>query len=156
MRKELDAIDRRILRSLQRDATQRLDALAEAAGLSSTACWRRIKRLEEEGVIEKRVTLLSPRALGLSLTGFVMVRTGKHTEAWLSRFAEAVALMEEVVEVHRMTGDIDYMLKVVMPDLASYDRLYRRLIRIAGIKDVSASFSMETLKGTTELPLSAI
>lgn len=109
--------------------------------------------MEKEGVIEARVTLLSQRALGLTLTGYVMIRTGNHSDEWLSRFAEIVARLDEVVEFHRMTGDVDYLLKVVAPDLERYDQLYRKLIRVPGIRDVSASFSMERIKSTTALPL---
>ncbi len=152
-RKNLDAIDQRILRCLQCDATLSLDQLADTACLSATACWRRIKRLEEAGVIERRVTLLSQRALGLMLTGFVTIRTDTHSDDWLTRFASLVESMDEVVEFHRMTGDVDYMLKVVAPDLESYDQLYRKLIRVPGIRDISASFSMERIKATTALPL---
>ncbi len=104
-------------------------------------------------MIEARVTLLSQRALGLTLTGYVMIRTDNHSDEWLSRFAAIVARVDEVVEFHRMTGDVDYLLKVVAPDLESYDQLYRRLIRVQGIRDVSASFSMERIKSTTVLPL---
>lgn len=109
--------------------------------------------MEEEKVIEARVTLLSQRALGLSLTGYVMIRTDDHSDEWLARFAALIQSMEEVVEFHRMTGDVDYLLKIVAPDLESYDMLYRKFIRISGIRDVSASFSMERIKSTTVLPL---
>lgn len=153
LRKSFDLIDRRILESLQRDARLSLADLADAAGLSSTACWRRVKRLEDDGIIERRVTLLSQKALGLGLTGFVMIRTGKHNVTWLKRFADVVSGMEEVIEFHRMTGDVDYLLKIVAIDLESYDAIYRRLIGINGIKDVSATFSMEKIKGTTTLPV---
>ena len=152
-RKNLDAYDRKILRSLQADATLSLDRIAEIACLSATACWRRVKRLEEEKIIEGRVTLLSQRALGLMLTGYVMIRTDAHSDDWLERFSTLIHTMDEVVEFHRMTGDVDYLLKIVTPDLESYDLLYRKLIRIPGIRDVSASFSMEKIKATTALPL---
>ncbi|WEK45147.1 MAG: Lrp/AsnC family transcriptional regulator [Candidatus Andeanibacterium colombiense] len=152
-RKNLDSIDRKILRILQADATLSLDRIAEVANLSATACWRRIRRMEEDGVIEARVTLLSQRALGLALTGYVMIRTDNHSDEWLERFAALIQSMEEIVEFHRMTGDVDYLLKIVAPDLESYDQLYRKFIRIPGIRDVSASFSMERIKGTTALPL---
>lgn len=152
-RTDLDSIDRKILRILQADASVSLDRIAESAGLSSTACWRRVKRLEKSGVIEARVTLLSQRMLGLALTGYVMIRTNTHSDEWLEQFAALVRSLEEVVEFHRMTGDVDYLLKVVAPDLDSYDRLYRKLIRVPNIRDISASFSMSKIKETTALPL---
>jgi Lrp/AsnC family transcriptional regulator len=151
--RDFDPIDRRILACLQRDAGQSMDAIAERAGLSAAACWRRIKKLEADGVVVGRVALLSAPALGLPLTGFVSIRVTKHSQAWADRFAETVKALDHVVEFHRMTGDIDYLLKIVAPDLTGYDALYRRLIKIPGLKDVSASFSMDRIKETTELPL---
>jgi len=153
---KLDAIDRRILRQLQRDATQSLAELADAAGISQTACWRRIKRLEQDEVIQQRVTLLSHQALGLGLIGFVMIRTSNHSDSWLEKFAAGVRAIPEIIEFHRMAGDVDYLLKIVAPDIAGYDAIYKKLIKVAELSDVSASFSMEQIKYTTELPLDAV
>lgn len=129
--------------------------MAEQVGLSQTPCWKRIQRLEAEGVITRRVALLQPEALGLGLTVFVSIEAGDHSPAWLARFAAAVADLPEVVEVHRMAGDIDYMLRVVTRDIAAYDGFYKRLITAVPIKNVSSRFSMERVKSTTALPLPA-
>lgn len=153
VRKDLDSIDRRLLAILQRDASRTLDALAPKVALSATACWRRIQRLKEIGIIGARVDLLSQEALGLKLTGFVTVRTANHSEAWLRRFGTTIAAMPEVVELHRMAGDIDYLLKIVAADLAAYNEIYRAIIQIGDLTDVSATFSMERIKFTTELPI---
>ncbi len=149
----MDATDKAILRELQRDSTASVADLAKAAGLSPTPCWRRVKRLEETGVIRRRVALVDPAAVNLALTAFVAVRTSQHTEAWLKKFAEGVRAIPEVVELHRMSGDIDYLLKVVCPDMRTYDAVYKKLIKVADLTDVSSTFSMEALKYTTELPL---
>lgn len=150
----MDAIDLRILAALQRDASGSVSEVAERAGVSQTPAWKRIKRLEQAGVIRKRVVVLDADALNLKLIGYVQVRTSQHTDAWLKRFAAAIQKIPEVVECHRMAGDIDYLLKVVAPDMAGYDAIYKNLIRLAELSDVSASFSMEQIKHTTELPLS--
>jgi Lrp/AsnC family transcriptional regulator len=150
---ELDSADLAILRELQRDATASVADLARAAGLSSTPCWRRVRRLEEAGVIRRRVALVDPAAVNLALTAFVAIRTSQHTEAWLRSFTEGVRAIPEVVELHRMSGDVDYLLKVVCPDMRTFDGVYKRLIRVAELTDVSSTFSMEALKYTTELPL---
>ncbi len=121
--------------------------------LSQNACWRRIKRLEEEGVIVKRVALLDPEKLGVGVTVFVSVRAGEHLEKWLETFASAVRKMPEVVEFYRMTGDVDYLLKLQVANIAAYDRVYKSLIKAAPITDVSAAFAMEELKRSTALPL---
>lgn len=152
----LDAMDRRILSLVQRDATLSLAEISEKVGLSSTPCWKRIRRLEAAGVIEARVALLNRDAIGLGVTAFVAVKAGAHDEAWLTRFSEGVALIPEVVELYRMAGETDYLLKVVCHDIQHYDRIYRKLIRIAPMGDVSTSFAMEQMKMTTELPLSEI
>lgn len=149
----MDATDKAILRELQRDATISIGDLARAVGLSQTPCWRRVKRLEDSGAIVRRVALVNPAKVNLALTAFVAVRTSQHTEAWLRKFAEGVRAIPEVVELHRMSGDIDYLLKVVCPDMRAYDAVYKRLIRTAELTDVSSTFSMEALKHTTELPL---
>ncbi len=149
----MDRIDRKLLAILQTDSTQSIAHMAEQVGLSQTPCWKRIQRLEAEGVIERRVALLSPERLGLGLTVFVSIEAGDHSPAWLARFADAVASAPEVVEVHRMAGDIDYMLRVVTRDIPAYDRFYKRLIAAVPIKNVSSRFSMERVKSTTALPL---
>ncbi|WP_029032176.1 Lrp/AsnC family transcriptional regulator [Salinarimonas rosea] len=149
----LDAIDRRILACLQEDATQPLDALAAQVGLSPSPLWRRIRKLEEAGVILRRVALLDPDRLNVGVTVFVMVRTSRHEADWARRFCEAVAKIPEVVELWRMSGQVDYLLRVVVPDIAAYDRVYKRLIAVADLYDVSSSFAMERIKNTTALPL---
>ena len=150
---EIDSIDRRILEALQRDASRSIEQIASEVGLTQNPCWRRIKRLEAEGVIRRRVALIDPARLGLGLTVFVSIRTSQHTDAWLEGFAEGVRAIPEVVELYRMSGEIDYLLKVVVRDVADYDRIYKRLIRVADLYDVSSSFAMEQIKYTTEMPL---
>lgn len=149
----MDQIDRKILATLQADASGSVAEIAERAGVSQTPCWRRIKRLEEEGIIAKRVALLNPAKLNLGLTGFILIRAATHSEEWLGKFAEGVARFPEVIELHRMSGDIDYLIKFMVDSIAGYDALYKRLIKVANLSDVSAGFSMECLKYTTELPL---
>ena len=149
----MDRIDRKLLALLQVDSTPSIAALAEQVGLSQTPCWKRIQRLEADGVIERRVALLSPEKLGLGLTVFVSIEAGDHSPEWLARFADAVSDLPEVVEVHRMAGDVDYMLRVVTRDIPAYDRFYKRLIAAVPIKNVSSRFSMERVKSTTALPL---
>lgn len=149
----LDSFDRKILCALQRDAMLSLAALSEAVGLSQTPCWKRVKRLEAEGYIKRRVTLLDAQKLGVGVTVFVELRTNRHDEAWLSEFARTVSDIPEVVEFYRMSGEVDYLLKIVCADIADYDRIYRRLIRETQLYDVSSSFAMEQIKFTTELPL---
>ena len=149
----MDRVDRKILEVLQEDASATVAEIAERAGISSTPIWRRIKRLESDGVIARRVTVLDPARLGLNLTGFVLIRINDHNEGWLEKFTHAIDSIPEIVEAHRMAGNIDYILKVVAPDIAGYDEIYKRLIKAIDMSDVSASFSMETLKSTTQLPL---
>ena len=149
----MDFTDKAILSILQRDSSTPVGEIAESVGLSATPCWRRIKKLEEEGVITKRVALADMAALGLSLTAFISVKTAHHNEAWLEKFAGVIRRIPEIVEVHRMSGEIDYLLKVVVPDMAHYDRVYKKLISAAEFSDVTSTFSMEVLKQTTELPL---
>jgi len=149
----VDDIDRKILRSLQEDATRSLAEIAEIAGLSPTPCWRRIQNLEKAGVITRRVALLDAAKLNVGTTVFVRIKTNQHTYEWLEGFAKAVAEIDEVVEFYRMSGDIDYLLRVVVPDIAGYDAVYKRLIKAADLADVSSSFSMEKIKSTTALPL---
>lgn len=152
----MDSTDKAIIAILQRDSATPVSDIAEAVNLSSTPCWRRIKKLEEEGVIERRVALIDREALNLRLTAFVAVKTAQHSEAWLNRFSESVRRIPEVVEFHRMSGETDYLMKVVCPDMARFDRVYKKLISVAEFSDVRSSFSMEVLKSTTELPLNYI
>ena len=151
--KDMDDLDRRILAQLQRDATLPLDLLGERVGLSRNACWRRIKVLEESGVLRARVALLDPARIGLGLTVFILVRTSSHDPKWLDKFARATRSMPEILGAYRMTGELDYLIRARVADVADYDRLYRSLIERVEMSDVSASFVMEELKETTELPL---
>jgi Lrp/AsnC family transcriptional regulator len=128
--------------------------VADRVGLSQTPCWKRIQRLESEGIIERRVALLNPEKLGLGLTVFVSVETSDHSQEWLARFAEMVTAMPEVLEFYRMAGDVDYMLRVVVPDMAAYDLFYKRLIASVPLKNVSSRFAMERVKASTVLPIS--
>ena len=148
-----DAIDRKLLRALQIDASRPIAELAEQVNLSVNACWRRLKRFEEQGVIRARVALLEPQRLGLQLTAFVSIRTNQHNPDWLERFASGVQAIPEVVEFYRLSGDIDYLLKIRLRDIADYDRIYKALIATAPIADVSSSFAMEEIKHTTALPV---
>ncbi|ROZ78787.1 Lrp/AsnC family transcriptional regulator [Ramlibacter sp. WS9] len=150
---KLDAIDLKILESVQRDAGLQISELAARVGLSQTPCWRRIQRLREAGVITRNVMLVDAQKVNVGVTVFVAVKTSTHTEAWFKRFKSTVELIPEVVEFYRMSGDIDYLLKVVVPDIAAYDRVYKRMTADTAISDVSSSFAMEELKFTTELPL---
>ena len=149
----MDKLDRRILRLLQEDATIAVADLAKKVGLSTTPCWRRIQKLEEEGVIRKRVALLDPVKINAKVTVFVSIRTNSHSIEWLKRFSEVIGDFPEVVEFYRMSGDVDYMLRVVVPDIAAYDAFYQRLISKIEIRDVSSAFAMEQIKYTTEMPL---
>ena len=149
----MDSIDRKILRELQRDCSGSIAEIADRAGVSQTPCWRRIKKLEEAGYIKQRVALLDQDLLNLGMTAYVMIKTSHHDDNWLARFSEGVSLIPEVIEIHRMAGDIDYLLKIVATDMSDYDRIYKRLITVAELFDVSASFSMERIKSSTELPL---
>jgi Lrp/AsnC family transcriptional regulator len=149
----LDSIDRRILRELQADATIPIAELAERSGLSQTPCWKRVKRLTEAGVITRRVALLDGEKLDLGLVVFVAIKTSRHDQDWLDAFAKGAASLPEVVEFYRMSGDTDYLLKVVVRDIAAYDAFYKRLIAAAPLQDVSSSFAMEQIKFTTALPL---
>lgn len=151
----LNEADIRILRVMQEDATLSVAAIAETVHMSHNACWRRIKRLEEAGVISRRVTLLDPTALGLDMTVFVSIRASEHSEEWLNGFAAAVRAIPEVVEFYRMSGDVDYLLKLRVQNIAAYDAVYKRLIKAVRLTDVSSAFAMEELKHTTALPLLA-
>lgn len=153
MNEIIDEIDRRLLRELQRDAAQGVEALGESVGLSRNAAWRRVRRLEEAGVIMARVALLDADALDLGLTVFIQIRTNRHDPEWLEDFARAVRVMPEILGTYRMSGELDYLLRARVRDMAAYDRLYQRLIREVELADVTASFVMEELKETTALPL---
>ena len=149
----MDTKDRRILAELQIDAGQSIDGLAAKVNLSRNACWRRVKALEDRGVIRARVALLDPERLNLGLTAFIAIRTAQHDQAWLDRFSAAVLDIPEIVGAYRTTGETDYMLRAAVPDIAGYDRLYKRLIAKVPLTDVSAFFVMEKVKETTALPL---
>ena len=149
----MDLVDRKILQALQRNASLSIAELADSVGLSSTPCWRRVQALEREGVIVRRVALVDPEKLNLGVTVFVRLKTSQHSEAWLKRFARAVETIPEIVEFYRMSGDIDYLLKIVVPDIAGYDAVYQRLIAKVDFSDVSANFAMEIIKSTTALPV---
>lgn len=151
--KELDRTDRAILNALQQDGGLSVAQLATQVGLSNTPCWKRQKAMEDSGLIAKRVALVDPVQAGLPVTVFVSLRTTQHDEQWLREFAAAVAALPEVMEFHRMSGDVDYLLKVAVADIAGYDRFYKRLIKVAQFAGVSSAFSMEQIKYTTALPL---
>ena len=150
---KLDSIDVKILDILQRDAEQQVAHVAQQVGLSTTPCWRRIQRLKEAGVISRQVVLVDPHKVNVGVTVFVSVRTSTHTQAWFDRFRATVQAIPEVVEFYRMSGDVDYLLRVVVPDIAAYDAVYKRLTAGTQLQDVSSSFAMEELKLTTALPL---
>ena len=149
----MDRKDKAILKALQQDATLTVSELADAIGLSKSACWRRIQNLEESGIIGARVTLLNQQALGLNLTVYAAVRTHEHNKAWFDQFHDVTTEMPNVMEVHRMSGDVDYLIRAVVPDMRSYDEMYKEMISRIDLYDVSSSFSMETIKYTTALPL---
>ena len=153
---KLDSTDRKLLALLQEDAGRQVAELAEAVGLSQTPCWRRVQRLRESGVITRNVVLLDRHKVNVGVTVFVSVRTNTHTQAWFDQFRATVEAIPEVVEFYRMSGDVDYLLRVVVPDIGAYDKVYKRLIAGTQLFDVSSSFAMEELKFTTALPLSYI
>lgn len=149
----MNAVDKKILQILQQDVTLSSAEIAARVGLSTTPCWRRIQNLEKQGVIRRRVALLDREALNLGIDVFVSIRTRHHNAEWLSTFARAVSSFDEVVEFYRMSGETDYLMRVVVPDIAAYDDFYKRLIEVVDIEDVSSSFAMERLKYTTALPV---
>lgn len=149
----MDRIDRKILALLQADADIALAELSDKVGLSQTPCWKRIQKLQQSGVIQKRVALVSPEKVGLGLTVFVQIETSDHSGPWLDSFAEAVTAMPEVMELYRMAGDVDYMMRVVVADMASYDAFYKRLIQRFPLKNVTSRFAMERVKFTTALAI---
>jgi Lrp/AsnC family transcriptional regulator, cysteine-sensing transcriptional activator len=152
----MDRLDQKILGLLQADATLSIADIASKVGLSPTPCWRRIQNLEAAGVITGRVALLDAEKLNVGVTVFVSVRTSQHNAAWLERFAAAVNEIPEVVDFYRMSGDVDYLLRIVVPSIAGYDAVYKQLIRAADFTDVSSSFAMERIKSTTALPLAHV
>jgi len=153
--RRLDAIDRKILSVLQEDASLSVAQIGDSVGLSSTPCWKRIQRMEAEKVIVKRVALVDQDRLGLGLTVFVSVESAEHSDEWLQNFATAVSAMPEVMEFYRMAGDVDYMLRVVVADMRSYDAFYKKLISVVPLRNVTSRFAMEKIKSVTALPVVA-
>jgi Lrp/AsnC family transcriptional regulator len=149
----MDLIDRKLLELLQRDATLPVAELAQQVNLSQTPCWKRVQRLKESGVIRSQVALCDARKLGVGTTVFVSIRTNQHSETWAKQFTDTVSLIPEVVEVYRMSGETDYLLRVVVSDIDDYDRVYKQLIRGVALHDVSSSFAMEQIKYSTALPV---
>ncbi|MGB5805205.1 MAG: Lrp/AsnC family transcriptional regulator [Vibrio anguillarum] len=151
---ELDRIDRMILSLLQQDSTLSLNDLAEAVNLTTTPCWKRLKKLEESGVIAQRVALLDPEKLDLSFTAFVLIKTSDHSHEWYSHFVVTVSEYPEVMEFYRMAGEYDYMMKVLVKDMKCFDQFYKKQVNgVKGINNVTSTFAMESLKYTTQLPL---
>ena len=149
----MDRIDRNILHLLQGDATLAVADIAKKVGLSTTPCWRRIQKLEEDKIIVRRVAILDAKKVNVGVTVFVSIKTDQHNKEWLTRFAEVIMQYEEVVEFFRMSGQVDYLLKVVVPDIESFDKFYKKLVANTQIEDVSSAFAMERIKDTTILPL---
>lgn len=150
---DIDDLDRKILREMQRDCSIPVEELGTRIGLSRNACWRRVKRLEEEGILRARVSLADPEALGCPLQVFIAVRTSAHDPGWLEQFAKATRDLPEIIGAYRMSGDLDYLIRARVGSIGAYDALYQRLIRKVPMSDVSASFVMEELKDTTILPV---
>ena len=150
----MDEIDKQIVQLLQTDASISVRDIADTVGLTATPCWRRIQNLERAGIITGRVALVDPQAINLSLTALVLIRTNEHNAEWTARFLETVQTFDEVVEAYRTSGELDYMLKVVVPDMDAYDQFYLRLIEYIDLYDVRSTFVMEEMKRTTALPLS--
>jgi Lrp/AsnC family transcriptional regulator len=151
----MDAIDRKILAVVQEDASLSVAEIGQRVGLSSTPCWKRMQRLEADGVIQRRVAIIDSDKIGLGVTVFVSIETGDHSNDWLARFADVVHAMPEVMEFYRMAGDVDYMLRVVVTDIAGYDTFYKKLIATVPLKNVTSRFAMEKIKSTTALPIPA-
>ena len=152
----MDAVDKKILTILQQDSSQPVSDIARKVGLSVTPCWRRIQKLEEEGIIRSRVALLNPKQVGLGMSVFVAIKITEHSSEWLNKFAAKISEFEEVVEFYRMSGDVDYLLRVVVKNIAAYDTFYKKLISDVPLKDVSSSFAMEEIKYSTALPISQL
>lgn len=153
MKHKIDAIDLQILEIMQVRSDCPINELASAVHLTTTPCWRRVQRLKELGILTRQVALVDRRQVNLGVTVFVSIRTAEHSVSWLNDFRAAIQGIAEIVEAHRMSGDIDYLLKVVVPDIAAYDKVYKRLIRTVPLLDVNSSFAMEELKFTTAVPL---
>ena len=149
----MDEIDLKILQLLQQDCNLPTSEIAEKVGLSTSPCWKRIAKLRETGIIKQQLSILDAAKLGFGLTAYVSIKTGEHSGTWLNEFSKTVTDMPEVMEFHRMAGDVDYMLKVVVADIDSFDKFYKRLIGSSAINEVTSRFSMEKIKDTTELPL---
>ena len=149
----MDRKDRQILNILQKDSGLSMAEVAERVALSKSAVWRRVRDLETAGVIRERVAILDAQALGYGLTVFALVRTSQHSDAWFSRFVTAVNGIPEILDFYRMSGDIDYLLRIVARDIRHYDQIYRRLIREVDFADLSSTFVMETFKSGVALPL---
>ncbi len=152
----MDDLDLKILAILQEDASVPIAEIATRVGLSQTPCWKRIQKLEAAGVLMRRVALLSPEKLGLGLSVYVSIVAGEHSDSWLERFTRQVAKMPEVVEFHRMAGDVDYILRVVVADMSAFDEFYKRLIAITPLRNVVSRFAIERIKATTALPFPAV
>lgn len=152
----MDLVDRKILALLQEDASVSVADIAKRVNLSQTPCWRRIQKLTDIGVIQKRVALVDPDAIGLGLTVFVEIETGDHSKDWLERFSKAIAEMPEIMEIYRMAGDVDYMLRITVPSMAAVDDFYQRLIALVPLKNVTSRFAMERVKYTTAYPLEGV
>ena len=149
----MDKTDRQILRILQVDCSMSISDVAHEVGLSASPCWKRINRLNKEGIIKRRIAVLNAKTLGFGITAYVSIRTGEHSREWLENFSNTVTEMPEVMEFHRMAGDVDYMLKVMVTDIQAFDEFYKRLINTSAINEVTSRFSMETIKATTALPI---
>ena len=149
----LDKIDRKILTLLQKDATMPVAEIGRKVGLSTTPCWRRIQKMEEDGVIQRRVAVLDPAKVNVGVTVFVSVKTNEHNDAWMRKFSAVIEDFPEVVEFYRMSGDVDYLMRVVVPDIHAYDNFYKKLIGKINLTDVSSAFAMGQIKYTTALPL---
>ena len=149
----MDLIDRKIIATLQADATLSIQQIADRVGLSQTPCWKRIQKLEQTGVIKGRVALVNPVRIGLGLTVFVSVSTDDHSPDWREQFATKVTAMPEVMDLYRMAGEVDYMLRVVVRDMAAYDAFYKRLTEAVAMKAVVSRFAMEAMKSTTAYPI---
>ena len=149
----MDQTDLRILRILQEDSSLPVSDVAKEVGLSASPCWKRIKRMEDEGIIKYQISVLDAKRLGFGLTVFINIKTGEHSTRWLREFSATVTAMPEVMELHRIAGDVDYMLKVIVPDMAAFDAFYKGLIGTAALTEVSSYFTMETIKETTALPI---
>ena len=153
MNEKIDDNDRKILTLLQGDATLSLEAVAQKIGVSLNTCWRRVQALEKSGIIRRRVAIVNQDKVGLPLTVFVSVKTDDHSQEWANRFADVAEQIPQIIEFYRLAGDVDYLLKVVVESVSDYDRVYQNLISRITLSDVSASFAMEEIKHTTELPL---